>query len=52
MRVSKILFLIFISFASNSFTQESKPSFNELDPLEPSKAAFYSAVFPGAGSRI
>jgi hypothetical protein len=34
---------------SNSFTQESKPSFNELDPLEPSKAAFYSAVFPGAG---
>lgn len=49
MRVSKILFLIFISFASNSFTQESKPSFDELDPLEPSKAAFYSAVFPGAG---
>jgi len=49
MRVSKLLFLIFISFVSNSFTQESKPSFNELDPLEPSKAAFYSAVFPGAG---
>ncbi len=24
-------------------------SFDELDPLEPSKAAFYSAVFPGAG---
>ena len=49
MRVSKLLFLIFISFASKSFTQESKPSFDELDPLEPSKAAFYSAVFPGAG---
>ncbi len=49
MRVSKLLFLIFISFASSSFSQESKPSYDELDPLEPSKAAFYSAVFPGAG---
>lgn len=49
MRVSKLLFLIFISFAFSSFSQESKPSYDELDPLEPSKAAFYSAVFPGAG---
>ena len=41
------LLIIIILFTSISFSQER--SFDELDPLGPSKAAFYSAVLPGAG---
>jgi len=49
MEINKLVFFVLILFISNSFSQDSKPSFDELDPLSPSKAAFYSAVFPGAG---
>ena len=47
MEKNKLLFFVLIFFTYNCFSQE--PSFDELDPLSPSKAAFYSAVFPGAG---
>ena len=49
MGINKLIFLVALLFISNSFSQESDPSFDELDPLSPSKAAFFSAVFPGAG---
>ncbi len=47
MKKNKLVFFVLILFTFNCFSQE--PSFDELDPLSPSKAAFYSAVFPGAG---
>ena len=49
MGINKLILLVTLLFISNSFSQESDPSFDELDPLSPSKAAFFSAVFPGAG---
>lgn len=30
-------------------TTKIKPSSNDIDPLSPAKAAFYSAIFPGLG---
>jgi|TARA_B110000914_G_scaffold201460_1_gene193716 hypothetical protein len=47
--IKKLFLLITILFTTNGFTQEEILLFDELDPLSPSKAAFYSAVFPGAG---
>ena len=47
--IKKLLLLIAILFTINNFSQEKDLSFDELDPLSPSKAAFFSAVFPGAG---
>ena len=49
MLINKLTFLVVILFISNSFSQDSEISFDKLDPLSPSKAAFFSAVFPGAG---
>ena len=43
MGINKLIFLVALLFISNSFSQESDPSFDELDPLSPSKAAFFSA---------
>ena len=47
--IKKLLLLIVTLFTINNFSQEKDLSFDELDPLSPSKAAFFSAVFPGAG---
>lgn len=47
--IKKLILLFTILFTINSFTQEDTLKFNQLDPLSPSKAAFYSAVFPGLG---
>lgn len=47
--IKQLILLITILLATNSFSQEKIFSFDELDPLSPSKAAFYSAVLPGAG---
>ena len=49
MVINKLTFLVVILFISNCFSQNSEISFDKLDPLSPSKAAFFSAVFPGAG---
>ena len=49
MLINKLTFLVVILFISNSFSQDSEISFDKLDPLSPSKAAFFSAVLPGAG---
>ena len=49
MRINKFIFLVALLFLSNIFSQESEFSLDELDPLNPSKAAFFSAVLPGAG---
>ena len=49
MRTNKFIFLVALLFLSNIFSQESEFSLDELDPLNPSKAAFFSAVLPGAG---
>ena len=49
MIINKLIFIIALFFLSNIFSQKSDFSFDELDPLNPSKAAFFSAVFPGAG---
>jgi len=45
---SFIITLISIS----AISQEKEIVFDELDPSAPSKAAFYSAVFPGLGQGI
>lgn len=47
--IKQLILLITILLATNSFSQEETFSFDELDPLSPSKAAFYSAVLPGFG---
>ncbi len=47
--IKQLILLITILLSTNSFSQEETFSFDELDPLSPSKAAFYSAVLPGAG---
>ena len=49
MRINKFIFLVALLFLSNIFSQESEFSLDELDPLNPSKASFFSAVLPGAG---
>ena len=49
MKINKLIILIILFSISYNFAQNSKPSFDELDPLGPSKAAFFSAVFPGLG---
>ena len=49
MVINKLTFLVVILFISNCFSQSSEISFDKLDPLSPSKAAFFSAVLPGAG---
>jgi|TARA_B100000902_G_C27131095_1_gene823632 hypothetical protein len=49
MRINKLTFLFTLLFFSNSFSQKSNSTFDDLDPLNPSKAAFFSAAFPGAG---
>jgi hypothetical protein len=55
--VQKIfLFLLVLFFSWNSFSQEELSLIvkdtvkqNKIDPLAPSKAAFYSAILPGLG---
>ena len=49
MEINKLIFLVTLFFISNSFSQDSEILYDDLDPLDPSKAAFFSAVFPGAG---
>lgn len=49
MKINKLIILIILFSISYNFAQNSKTSFDELDPLGPSKAAFFSAVFPGLG---
>lgn len=49
MEINKLVFLVALFFISNSFSQDSEILYDDLDPLDPSKAAFFSAVFPGAG---
>ena len=49
MEINKLVFLVTLFFISNSFSQDSEILYDDLDPLDPSKAAFFSAVFPGAG---
>ena len=49
MKINKLIFLVTLFFISNSFSQDLEILFDDLDPLDPSKAAFFSAVFPGAG---
>ncbi len=54
-----ICVLFFVAFSSQGFaqkdsldiktTEKTVASINEFNPLSPSKAAFYSAVFPGMG---
>ena len=54
-----ICVLFFVAFSSQGFaqkdslniktTKKTAASINEFNPLAPSKAAFYSAVFPGMG---
>ena len=54
-----ICVLFFVAFSSQGFAQKDSlnikttkktvASINEFNPLAPSKAAFYSAVFPGMG---
>lgn len=43
-----LLSLFFLVYFT-SYSQENELKFDELDPTAPSKAAFYSAVFPGLG---
>lgn len=50
------LFLLVLFFSWNSFSQEEVSlvikdtiKYNKIDPLAPSKAAFYSAILPGLG---
>ena len=52
MGINKLIFLIALLFISNSFSQESDPSFDELDPLSPSKAAFFLRSIPWCWSSI
>ena len=49
MKINKLIFLVTLFFISNSFSQDLEILYDDLDPLGPSKAAFFSAVFPGAG---
>ena len=49
MKKNNLFIFSVLLLLTSGFSQELKPKFDELDPLSPSKAAFYSAVFPGAG---
>ena len=49
MKKNSFVLLITLLIICNCFSQSTETSFDDLDPLSPSKAAFYSAVFPGMG---
>jgi len=49
MQKNSLLLIIFFIISFQTFGQESTPDSSVLDVTEPSRAAFYSAVLPGAG---
>ena len=49
MQKNSLLLIIFFIISFQTFGQESTPDSSYLDVTEPSRAAFYSAVLPGAG---
>ena len=49
MQKNRFILIIFFLISFETFGQESTSSFQDSDVTEPSKAAFYSAVLPGAG---
>ena len=49
MQKNSLLLIIFFIVSFQTFGQESNRDSSDLDVTEPSKAAFYSAVLPGAG---
>ncbi len=49
MQKNSSLLIIFFIISFQIFGQESTPDSSVLDVTEPSRAAFYSAVLPGAG---
>ena len=49
MQKNSLILIIFFIISFQTFGQESKPDSSVLDVTEPSRAAFYSAVLPGAG---
>ena len=49
MQRNKFKLFLFLLISISSLGQETNQNFDNLDITEPSKAAFYSAVFPGAG---
>lgn len=49
MQRNKFKLILFLLISISSLGQETNQNFDNVDITRPSKAAFYSAVFPGAG---
>lgn len=49
MQKNSFILIIFFLISFETFGQESTSGFQDSDVTDPSKAAFYSAVLPGAG---
>ena len=49
MKINFIISIIALVISLKSYAQDQEIDFDKLDPTAPSKAAFYSAVFPGLG---